>query len=658
MNLLPRVFAFLFFAATLLSADPAAPTSPAVSGPRLFFSPADLPAIRARAHDPGWLGQTGKAIIARANQMLDTPTAPYSLASQNNGPLTDGRALQERLGLLTFAGYLTNDPRYAAEAKAILLAVVRQFPDPNNTKDWATHLQVADAAQAFVIGYDWLDPQLSPAERAEVRAQIERFGAWLYAAKTVWASPDPSPSSCNHTAVHYGALGLCALALGDHPEWLAKATERVRAYFKYSMDSTGYVTESHGYMAYGLLGALPFSYALRRAGGPDLVGEQPLVAQENSQILWKLLPGGPHILTLNDSKDTLDPAGVLTYAMFRFHQRVELWAWLQIEGETGDKTFGIERNGYLGSGLSAPFILIWGDPSLQPESPAEAGLPLAHRYASGRVFLRSSWTDPDATHVSFTSGYDFHYGHHHQDENAVTLYALREAFLMGPDYEANITRCHNTMIIGGEQQSVTGRGDMLGYREDANGVFARGQAASSYNHDHVTVGNFDRKIYFVRGPSPYLIWRDDASLANHAPTDFVDLFHTDPKNKIEMVPGGFRIIGSRTGGQCLVRILHPPDAAIQQTDLKDSGFVRPGSNGSHIIFSHYFREATASLHGTDPQFVALVFPYRDEAEIPRIDFSGAGADDRCTLTFADGRKDMLTLGPENIVLKSAEGGRP
>jgi hypothetical protein len=409
-------------------------------------------------------------------------------------------------------------------------------------------------------------------------------------------------------------------------------------------------------MAYGLLGALPFSYALRRAGGPDLIAEQTLFELENSQILWKLLPGGPHILTLNDSVDDLGAAGMLTYAMFRFHQSVDLWAWLQIEGEPGRKTYGSGRDYSLQDGLSSPFILIWGDDKLQPESPAEAGLPLSHAYASGRIFLRSSWTDPDATHVSFNSGFDFYYGHHHQDENAVTLYALREAFLIGPEYACNTTRCHNTMLIGGAQQSIHGRGTMLAFREDADGVFARGEAAESYNPTpEGKVKNFDRKIYFVRGPSPYLLWRDDASLAGNVPTDFLELFHTDPKNHIRMAPGGFQITGSRTGGKCLVRILNPETGVtIQETDLKDSGFSRksPSKPGEKedVIYRKYFREATASIHTVDPHFVVLVFPYRVDSQVPKIAFSSVDKGYTCTLSFQDGHTDAFSLTPEDIVM--------
>lgn len=647
----------LFLAGTVATSLPvSAENQTETSFPRLFFTNQDIDGIRAKAKESPWLGKVSDRIIARANEQLDTPTAPYSLVGKDNGPGTVGRALQERVGLLAFAGYLTGDARYFQKAKEILLAAIRQAPDPNDKKSWLTHLQVADGAQAFAIGYDWLYPYLSDAERQEVRAQIERFGTWLYTiypANTGWASPLPSPSSCNHTAVHYGALGLCALVLGDHPEWLAKATERVRAYLKYSMDTTGYVTESHDYMAYGLLGALPFSDALQRSGGPDLIAEQPLFQLENSQILWKVLPGGTHILTLNDSDDDLGAAGMLTYAMFRFHQPVDLWAWLQIEGEPGRKTYGIGQHD-MQNGLSAPFILIWGDGKLQPESPADAKLPLSHLFASGHAFLRSSWSDPDAAHVSFTSGFDFHHGHHHQDENAVTFYALREAFLLGPPYECNTTRCHNTMLIGGAQQSIDGRGQMLAFREDPDGVFARGQAASSYNPPAGgKVGNFDRKIYFVPGPSPYLIWRDDASLVDHTPTDFVDLFHTDKTNTIQMVPGGFQITGARTGGKCLVRILNPATGVtIQETDLKDSGFVRfVGIANRSVVYRNHFREATASLHTDDPHFVVLVFPYRQDSEVPKISFSGVGDTYACTLKFSDGRSDTFNLGPDNITLQ-------
>ena len=628
-----------------LSLSAAEPTHPG-----LFFGPEDLPVIRAQADTTTWLQQTKHGLMQEADRMLTIPTDPYPLLAA--GPGIAGRALQQRLGLLAFAGFLSGDQRYLEKGKAILLAATRQT-DPHSHDDWKTHLQYSDAAQAFAIGYDWLAASMTEAERAEVRQELLAFGKLIHEDESCWGMPDPGVTSCNHKAVQYGALGLVALVLGDQPVWLARATDRVRAYLRHFADTTGYATEGHDYMSYGLLGTLPFATALQRHGGPDLIAEQPVFPLSSDQILWKLLPFDGRMLAMNDNNENACTATVV-YTMLRYRQPVHLWAWL--ESAKGVRSEG-ETVGSLRKGLSAPFLFLWAKQyqPLEPVGPTGQNLPLGHAFASGRVFLRSSWTERDAAHVSFTSGFDFHRGHNHQDENAVTFYALGEGFLIDPGYQPSGSRSHNTLrSIDGAEQVPNSSGRLLAYREDSHGAFLRGQAPEAYDWAKTVVGHFDRKVYFVRGPQPYLVWRDDAQTEFDRPdTEFVAQFVTYPDNRIEPRDGGFVIHGKRTGARCLVRVMSPTTRGVVAVeDLSQATF---DARGKTYRFEKFYRGVTVTARALNPRFVTLAFPYRQDGDVPEVELRTESGDRLvCVLTFPDGRVDRLEFSADDARLIRTE----
>jgi hypothetical protein len=334
--------------------------------------------------------------------------------------------------------------------------------------------------------------------------------------------------------------------------------------------------------------------------------------------------------------------------MLRYRQPTHLWAWL--ESTKGPRSEGATL-GSLRKGMAAPFLFLWAYEPLEPVAPTAGSLPLGHRFESGRVFLRSSWTDPSAAHVSFTSGYDFHRGHNHQDENAVTLYALGEGFLIDPGYQPAGSRSHNTLrSIDGAEQVVNSSGRLLTYREDQHGAFIRGQAPEAYDWNKTVVGHFDRKVYFVRGPQPYLAWRDDAQTEYDRPdTEFVAQFVTYPQNRIEPIPDGFVIHGARTGARCLVRVMSPvTQGVVAVEDLANQTFE---TRGKAYHYSKFYRGVTVTARALNPKFVTVAFPHRADNEVPRMELTTEPGDRLvCTLTFPDGRVDRLEFDGDNASL--------
>lgn len=613
--------------------------------PSLFFQTSDLPEIRQRAKALPWLEQTQKHILAVADEYLETPTQPYPLTGPKNASGTAGRALQNRLGTLGFAGLLTGEARYSEKGKDMLLAVVRQT-QPNNKSHWRGHLQQADATQAIVLGYDWLYPFMSPPERQEVRAEILEFGQALWDGDTAWGSPAPGILSCNHNSVQFGALGLAALALGDRPEWLEFSIERTRGYFAGFADETGYATEGHHYLGYGLGGAVPFSMALKQSGGPDLLAEAKTLPYTGDQALWKLLPFEGRMLALNDNDER--PAEVPgLVGPLRAGNGTQLWAVLESLKEADHEH---ELGGYFGISYVSPFLFLWGDEPTMPVHPKDAGTPLGHHFESGRVFLRSGWESERDAHVSMTSGYDFHRGHDHQDENSVTFFANGEGFLIDPQYWLETSDAHTTLTIEGMEQIKGGDGRIVEYREDRRGAMVRGQAEEAYDFTAQFLGHADRKLYFVRAPRPYIVIRDDMRIENDKPAPFISRYITYPDNKITPYGDSVIVTGGRLGEKALFAAFSGTQAVkLQEDDIQDVVLER---RGKEFSYAKYMRRISANFTDISPELMTFVIPFQGDDKpkitITKGDKRGAF---RAQVKFSDGTIDHFDITGTNITIK-------
>lgn len=634
--------------AVLLAVTPAMPAFAQSDAPGLFFDDSNHAAIEARSTALPWLQQARTEILRRADEYMATQLDPYPLVGPQNNTGTAGRALQNRLGTLGFAAYLTGEERYAQKGREMLLAVVRQT-EPDNHDHWRGHLQQADAAHALAMGYDWMFDVMTPAERAEVRAELVAIGTILYESDTTWGAPAPGVASCNHNSVHFGALGLVALALGDQPEWLAVSTERVGLYFEHFSDETGYATEGHHYVGYGLGGAVPFAMALARHGGPDLLAEAEehhALGLVGDQMTWKLLPFEGRMLALNDNFERPGEVAALA-ATLRAGRGDQLWAFLESLEQSGNVD---ELGGYFGITYTSPFLFLWGDEAVEPVDPVTAGLPLGHHFQSGRVMLRSSWEGEDAAHVSFTSGYDFHRGHDHQDENSVTFYANGEGFLIDPQYWLETSDAHTTLTVEGAEQIKGGDGRIVEYREDARGAMVRGQAEEAYDFDAAFIGQADRKMYFVRSPRPYMVFRDDLRTENGGDTPFSSRYITYPGNRIEQHGDAVIIHGERHGGTALLAAFSGTQPiAVAEDDISETVLHR---RGTQFRYAEYMRRITANFVDESPELISFVIPF-DGEDVPQIRI--VPGEERhsfeARISFADGSEDRFLIGEENIVLR-------
>ena len=626
--------------------------------PSFFFSEDELPAIRERSRSLPWLEDVRSETRKKAELYMALESQPYRLVTEHNGFGTAGRGLQNFVGTLAFAGYLFEEPRYLEKARELLLAVVGQT-EPDNREHWRGHLQVADAAQGVVLGYDLVYPIMTERERELVLSEIRKFGHELTHQESAWGMEAPGVISCNHSAVHYGALGLVALALwnSDVPEkthWMQRAMGRVDGYLGSFIDASGYGTEGHHYFAYGLGGSSVFAWALERSNGPDLIKKHETVALAADQVLWKLLPFEGRMLALNDNNeipsDVASMAGALIYR--KPHQ---LWAWLESVNKSGSRHLlaGFGRTTY-----TAPFLFMWGNEPLQPVSPADGGVPLGHHFESGRVMLRNSWEGGDAAHFSMTSGYDFHRGHDQQDENSVTFYAYGEGFLIDPQYEPERSEAHTTLRIHGAEQIKGGDGYIATYREDEFGALVQGQAEHAYDFDTALVGYADRKAYFVRGPVPYLVMRDDAQAEHDQPGEYVGRYITYPNNRI-LRDGNAVIIEGQRGRSSARLIVFSEGEQVQvaEDDMEGVTFM---NRGSEYLYSRYLRRASVTVNAVNPKFLTVLVPYKDETDFPEIDVHFDDGTDihEVTVKFKTHTDSLLFNQTDAVLKRSMSGSAP
>lgn len=649
--------------------------------PSLFFTATDIPVIKKRIESSEWMTNAYHVLLAQADEMMNygpepeayfatlDPAYAFNKGETNwkkHGLL--GRIIEKRVGTLAMAGHLSGKEKYLEKAKEILLAAITAV----QPEEFLSHLQQSDAARGYAIGYDLLYPFLSEQQRETLRMGIDKIGKVLYDFRGEWSQDNLVVNSQNHVSVHYGALGLCAFVLGQKTEWQQKATDRIKDYLTYFIDDTGYGTEGVDYTNYGLLGAVPYAVVLERFTGLDLMNVQPSISLVPDQMIWKMFPWGKETIPMNDAPTSLGSSAGLMYLISRYQHKEALWSWLKIEGEGGTESYGggtVGRRGdsrpSIGDGLSLPFVLLWADPALKPQAPTA----LSRFFSSGRVFMRDNWEDALSSHVSFTSGIDYHNAHNHSDENAFTFSALGEEFAIDPGRFPWTTRSHNTVLVNGLGQiKGYGKGRIVEYREMGRAVYVKGDAQEAYRMaphfafvkpmvepSSIQPSLAQRQLLYVRGQQPYLLIVDDFSTKNDSINTYTWLLHTDERNSFTVFPAEntATIVGHKKGGLCDVKLLWPQkELELMESDLTNALLPDHKNMGDHDRpLAKYFKELAATTTAKNPHFVSILMARGSEEAAPKITTSGDYTKLEIRIKFENGREDTLLVTPQDILLQ-------
>lgn len=338
-----------------------------VAGPSLFFSSGELEQLREKVKREPAASMYAK-LLERAEATLAVSEKPVVLKTG-----IDGRVWATRVIDTAFAAHLTGRDDLMQAAIRMLCSEAEQY-SPDDYFALNRDLFVGNMAEGMAIGYDLVRGQLTPQQNALLRNHIEEIGAFIYSASTTgkagntdtyhWIGEEREARfATNWNTVSHGNMGLCALVLDAHPEWIELANKRILGYLKHSNDATGAPYEGSAYLGYGKQNAIGYIVALNRLQGIDLL-DSPEAGHLNEISSWMvhhIYPWGGGLVPINQSGDVLSQSDWFLYLCNRYQDRVGQWAFLRLFGEK-------ER---FGGDVSEPFLLIEDSYTKKNDAPGD-----------------------------------------------------------------------------------------------------------------------------------------------------------------------------------------------------------------------------------------------------------------------------------------------
>jgi hypothetical protein len=626
-----------------LAGEFAVPFRPEMVGqhPRLFYTEAELPALRERCRT------THRGFYDAAVQ--------YGLASltvpEDEPWLNDDTDAQRwgwwKMPTIAFLAAASDDPRYRETTKGLLLAMCRSrhFQTQGEVD---TGMGAANVLAGCAIGYDAVYHDLTEEERRFVQdklwLQIHRLydkGFLQNAPGAHYWQQDPQNNHLWHRMA--GLLLACLALYGDVPEvdgYLDYAIGKAAEIVKW-LPEDGSNHEAVGYQAFGTQYLVPWLYALKRCTTVDLLTGQPGIGELPHFRAHMVLPGGKQVWDYADGGRDIgwfNHYQFLCASLFgdAFAQALHL------------ANYDAAPESYDYQNWNCLFV----DDALPPGELAD--------YPTWRYFpdveiasFRSSWTDPNAFAAFFKCGpYGGHslnayresfekpqyvnVAHDHPDANSFMLFWKGQFFAMDAGYAhaTKLTEDHNTILVDGKGQVGEGQGwtqpiDEMGRRALVTEFFAgpgygvvRGEAGPSYEG----LSAFTRTLLYV--DDSYVLVHDHIVAKEPSTIDW--LYHCDG----EWTPAGEQAWDIAKGDAKLrLSILYPKGLTCEVADHTADG--GQGETKKRL-------KATAT-GWTDGEIVALLMPQGIRG--PEVDH--AGLTEPRTGAFATSltRTSVLGSGP-------------
>jgi hypothetical protein len=538
--------------------------------PRLFLHDSDLPALkRAIAADP-FIKQQFEDLKSYADQLLTTPTDVYYIGGVEHTLLDTSRDMEARVFALAGVYRLTGDTRYAERATQEMLAAAA-FPD------WyPTHfLDTGEMTATLGLGYDWLYPVLSPADRSTIKNAIANKGIdpWLDRIKSGEAVHHEHN---NWNQVCNGGESIGALAIADEePERAAAILDHAHKAITDIMQlfaPDGGFEEGPTYWLYATAYNLMYIDALNTALGSDFgVSKAPGFDRTGD---YHIQADGPTYLLSNFGDAGVggaSPTAQMFWLARRFNKPVYAEHERDVErfnkashpiptprGEQADtKTTG--------RGRFALMLLIWSAEQARTSAAnSSAQLPLVESFSRvAQAYLRSAWNDPNAWYIGFKGG-DAHASHGHLDLGSFVMDALgqRWASDLGPDsyglpgyfgakrwsYYRMRTEGHNTLTIDGQNQDLDSKAPLTSSGTMGDTLYAITDLGQTYKGKLTSwmrgVALLDKQRMLVQD-----------EIAPAQPVDAIWNFHTFATVKID--PGGRSATLTQNGATLHAEIIAP-----------------------------------------------------------------------------------------------------
>ncbi|HEY3378252.1 MAG TPA: hypothetical protein VGL77_12240 [Armatimonadota bacterium] len=533
--------------------------------PRLLFTQADLPRLRAQAQTPD-----GQRLLLSLRQDAFGGNDELIRNLEKNDPTWMAELRKDiakkKISNAALVYQLTGDQRAGWAAAELFRLWLATFPPndklPATLGDWGE--------PEYAMAYDWVYDQLTKEDRlrAEKIFAVMVGPATIDMYRTAWWMKGPHTNgrdSTNWTAICCARLALTNMALegrpGYNPELQQICIDMTRNFLNDGIAADGAMTEGVQYpMNYGMH-YTPYELMALRLRGVDLITTTHL-SQAPLWFTYEMLPWGGEAQAINKSNGGYQTD---TYAQFLANEFGGLGDWVYLNSR-----------GYLQTqGPQFPqFALISGIPFPGPTRPD--ALPLFHWFSTiGKVISRSGWGPRDAHFTLVTN--QIGAGHTHGDHGSFTLAAHGVNFIADSGYGQYASVDHNLIHIDGLGQSQ---------QENATEAYIRSAEASNYAdvvdadlklaydrllvgpvegpwhwEDYNPVAKAERRALFVRGlAGPITVIADDIQKDSQAHT-YDWPAHTMLNNRIA-VDGRHFTISERYGGSFIEAVDNGQQCAL------------------------------------------------------------------------------------------------
>lgn len=444
--------------------------------PRVFWSPDEIPALRAKAGSPRMAALLAE-VLARCAGYCDPAHPTYIDTTLTRTDLVGSGAEDghtwPKLPALILASILTDDPRWPDKLAAVL-RVLTQDPSPLQARIFS-HTGLTHHDQSLMGGrernliaqcgtipliYDLLHDRLAPADRAAARAYLHReivdpFIDYLLDDQTGRAFKAGLGINIGWWEIYSCAWSLAAAYDARNPrhrEAMDRLARRVRHGIHMGVDETGIIGEGSGYGSIELFNWLTIAEVLRRAGVCDLWQTDQRFNNALKARVYYVLPSRTEIL---DHGDT-----------YRQGYAGSLIGMLLHAQRTGDSVYQQSWEAYTQGKVPEPHYhsplgvlgyWLWIDPTVEA-STLQANLEKPHwplAWGGGEFglhMLRTGWGEQDQFFAFFAAGRSpGSIIHQHTDAGHFALAALGEVFCAGRGYGHTPSRYHSVLQINGKE---------------------------------------------------------------------------------------------------------------------------------------------------------------------------------------------------------------
>ena len=354
--------------------------------PRLFLTDEKLNQLKELRKTDVVLDKYINAVVASSNSILTKPMLTRVLI----GPrlLDVSRELLKRTTHLAMAYRFTGDKKYLDAAVNNIKAVC-EFTDWNPSH----FLDVAEMTNGVAIGYDWLYNDMSKSDRETIREGLKTKGLAEYRKSyesAWWHNGDNNWNQVCNGGLIVGSLAIAETDPTYARDFVSMAAENMKFSNKYYApdgawyEGPGYWSYATEYLSYGMSAmqtALGNMGNLETTEGLSKSGLVPMICAGPTNYILNFADSG------ENSKATSSPA---MFFLSNIYNNSQISNYLH----NYIKATNV---------LATPFHVVWYK---APNS--EAVNPPLDYFLKGDinelVFLRSSWTDPNASWIGIKSG--------------------------------------------------------------------------------------------------------------------------------------------------------------------------------------------------------------------------------------------------------------